>query len=47
VIVLHAQVSRERELAIAAYGAEIVRIAGNYDDSVVEAARSPTPTAGR
>ena len=39
VIVLHAQVSAERELAIAAYGAEIVRIAGNYDESVREAAR--------
>ncbi|MDR2328651.1 MAG: diaminopropionate ammonia-lyase, partial [Comamonas sp.] len=38
-IVLHAQVSAERELAIAAYGAEIVRIAGNYDASVEEAAR--------
>ncbi len=39
VIVLHAQVSAEREAAIAHYGAEIVRIAGNYDDSVAEAAR--------
>ena len=39
VIVLHAHVSQEREQAIAAYGAEIVRIAGNYDDSVMEAAR--------
>ena len=39
VIVLHAHVSMERETAIAAYGAEIVRIAGNYDDSVLEAAR--------
>jgi diaminopropionate ammonia-lyase len=38
VIVLHAQVSEEREQAIAAYGAQIVRIAGNYDDSVAEAA---------
>ncbi|MFJ2992339.1 diaminopropionate ammonia-lyase [Pandoraea sp. NPDC087047] len=38
VIVLHAHVSDEREQAIAAYGAEIVRIAGNYDDSVEEAA---------
>ncbi|AKM31062.1 diaminopropionate ammonia-lyase [Pandoraea faecigallinarum] len=38
VIVLHAQVSVEREQAIAAYGAQIVRIAGNYDDSVEEAA---------
>lgn len=39
VIVLHAQVSAEREAAIAACGARIVRIAGNYDDSVREAAR--------
>lgn len=39
VIVLHAHVSAEREQAIAAFGAEIVRIAGNYDESVVEAAR--------
>ena len=39
VIVLHAQVSAEREQAIAALGARIVRIAGNYDDSVHEAAR--------
>lgn len=39
VIVLHAHVSEEREKAIAAYGAQIVRIAGNYDESVQEAAR--------
>lgn len=39
VIVLHAEVSQEREDAIAAYGAHIVRIAGDYDDSVEEAAR--------
>lgn len=39
VIVLHAQVSQEREDAIAAYGARIVRITGNYDESVSEAAR--------
>lgn len=39
VIVLHAQVSAEREQPIAALGARIVRIAGNYDDSVHEAAR--------
>ncbi len=38
VIVLHANVSVEREEAIAAYGAEIVRITGNYDESVAEAA---------
>ena len=39
VIVLHAHVSEEREAAISAYGAEIVRIAGNYDESVLEATR--------
>jgi len=39
VIVLHAHVSAEREAPIAALGAEIVRIAGNYDASVQEAAR--------
>ncbi|MEO6626361.1 MAG: diaminopropionate ammonia-lyase [Burkholderiaceae bacterium] len=39
VIVLHAQVSVERERAIAAYGASIVRIAGNYDASVAQAQR--------
>ncbi|SDV48955.1 diaminopropionate ammonia-lyase [Chitinasiproducens palmae] len=39
VIVLHAQVSGERESAIAAQGAQIVRVAGNYDASVEEAAR--------
>lgn len=39
VIVLHAHVSQEREDAIAAYGARIVRISGNYDASVAEAAR--------
>ncbi|MFB9885198.1 diaminopropionate ammonia-lyase [Balneatrix alpica] len=39
VIVLHANVSLEREQAIAAYGAKIIRVLGNYDDSVVEAAR--------
>jgi len=38
VIVLHAHVNEERERAISAYGARIVRIAGNYDDSVAEAA---------
>lgn len=42
VIVLHANVSKERELAIAHYGAEIVRIEGNYDASVQEAARLAT-----
>lgn len=39
VIVLHARVSQEREAAIATYGARIVRISGNYDESVAEAAR--------
>lgn len=39
VIVLHAHVSQEREDAIAAFDAEITRIAGNYDESVAEAAR--------
>lgn len=39
VIVLHAGVSREREEAIAEYGATIIRITGNYDASVEEAAR--------
>lgn len=38
VIVLHANVSIEREEAIAAYGAKIVRIPGNYDESVEKAA---------
>ena len=38
VIVLHANVSIEREEAIAEYGAQIVRISGNYDESVEEAA---------
>lgn len=39
VIVIHAHVSEERERAIAAYGARVLRIAGNYDDSVAQAAR--------
>ncbi|MBN3762054.1 diaminopropionate ammonia-lyase [Burkholderia sp. Ac-20365] len=39
VIVLHANVSAEREQAIAAYGARIIRIAGNYDESVEHAAQ--------
>ncbi|MFP3758963.1 pyridoxal-phosphate dependent enzyme, partial [Cupriavidus sp. SIMBA_020] len=38
VIVLHANVSREREDAIAHYGARIVRIEGDYDASVEHAA---------
>lgn len=39
VIVLHAHVSLEREDAIAAFDADIIRITGNYDESVFEAAR--------
>ncbi|MFC3106422.1 diaminopropionate ammonia-lyase [Undibacterium arcticum] len=39
VIVLHHNVSEEREASIAAFGAKVVRIAGNYDDSVQKAAR--------
>ncbi|MCO5089535.1 diaminopropionate ammonia-lyase [Bosea sp. (in: a-proteobacteria)] len=39
VIFVHAGVSDERVAAIARYGAEMVRVAGNYDDSVAEAAR--------
>ena len=39
VIVLHGMVSQEREQAIAAYGAEIVRTLGNYDESVARAAQ--------
>ncbi|GLO51379.1 PLP-dependent lyase/thiolase [Pseudomonas putida] len=42
VIVLHANVSIEREEAIAAYDAEIVRITGNYDESVEHAASLAT-----
>lgn len=38
VIYLHAHVSQGREDAIAAYGAEIVRVTGSYDDSVRQAA---------
>lgn len=38
-IVLHAHVSQEREDAIAQYSANIVRVKGNYDDSVREADR--------
>ncbi|OCP02692.1 MULTISPECIES: diaminopropionate ammonia-lyase [unclassified Ensifer] len=39
VIFVHAGVSEKRIEAIARYGAEIVRVAGTYDDSVAEAAR--------
>lgn len=39
VIFVHSGVSEKRIDAIAHYGAEIVRVAGTYDDSVEEAAR--------
>ncbi len=39
VVFVHAGVSDERVAAIARFGAEMVRVAGNYDDSVAEAAR--------
>jgi diaminopropionate ammonia-lyase family len=39
VIILHAQVSSEREDSILALGAQTMRIRGDYDDSVREAAR--------
>ena len=39
VIFVHAGVSRGRVEAIARFGARMVRVAGNYDDSVAEAAR--------
>ncbi|OBQ81645.1 diaminopropionate ammonia-lyase [Mesorhizobium sp. WSM3873] len=39
VIFVHSGVSNERVAAIARFGAEIVRIAGDYDQSVREAAR--------
>ena len=38
VIYIHATVSEGRRAAIAAFGAEVVRIKGNYDDSVHQAA---------
>ena len=38
VIYLHDHVSQGREDAIAAYGADIVRVPGTYDDSVLKAA---------
>jgi len=37
VIFIHEHVSEARETAIASYGARVVRVAGNYDDSVREA----------
>ncbi len=39
VIFVHGGVSEERVAAIARFGAQMVRVAGTYDDSVVEAAR--------
>lgn len=45
VIVLSSQVSADRENAIASNGAEIVRVAGDYDDSV-EHAESLSKTEG-
>jgi len=39
VIFIHAHVSKAREAAIAAFGARLVRVEGNYDDSVARAAR--------
>lgn len=39
VIVIHAHVSSERADAIAGYGAEVIRVSGNYDESVVHAAQ--------
>jgi len=40
VIYIHAGVSAERAVAIASFGAEVVRISGDYDASVAEAARA-------
>lgn len=39
VIFVHSGVSEARTAAIARFGAEMVRVGGNYDDSVAEAAR--------
>ena len=39
VIFVHSGVSEERVAAIARFGAEMIRVAGNYDDSVAEATR--------
>jgi diaminopropionate ammonia-lyase len=39
VVFVHAGVSDGRVAAIARFGADMVRVAGNYDDSVAEAAR--------
>lgn len=40
VIFVHSGVSDERVAAIARFGAELIRVDGTYDDSVVEATRS-------
>ncbi len=42
VIFIHATVSESRKAAIEAYGAEVRRCAGNYDDSVREAQETAT-----
>lgn len=39
VIYIHATVSEGRRKAIAAYGADVVRVPGNYDDAVRQAAK--------
>ena len=39
VVFVHSGVSQERVAAIASFGAELVRVAGSYDDFVEEAAR--------
>lgn len=39
VILVHAEVSEGRKQAIETLGAEVIRLAGNYDDTVREAAR--------
>lgn len=39
VIFVHARVSQRRIDAIAAFGAEVIRVNGNYDESVAEATR--------
>jgi diaminopropionate ammonia-lyase len=38
VVFIHAHVSKAREAAITSFGARVVRISGNYDDSVERAA---------
>lgn len=39
VIFVHSGVSSERVAAIASFGAQMIRVEGNYDDSVTEASR--------